>query len=967
MKLTVRFAVLVSVLFLATVGAVWFLMASRLGSAGRQIDSLSAQIDALEKKEAELRTELSSFSAGIGASEAATKAAGVLTSFVAGRSAEIGDADLLARFAGASDAQSGAARELLKANSSLDQVIVTDASGVVIAAEPANESLLGQSFLSADEAEAYRKVKEARWRFKVSDKGDAQLLTVGMPAWTRIGGRKSLAGIVIEVAALESILKTVAGSVAAKTETRFLVLGKNGEIVFAPAADLVGKTNKDLPELKVLADTAEGQLIEISHDQRRWMGVWKTVPLPSALNLTVVGLGAIGAPPAGATARPGGAPSAPYLILGAVTALGLTLALLSILLPLGRLGGLAKSAQALASGAASVEFKSAGAKDEIGEAARALAKVGEQLAVERAHREETSQAYATLQRDLQRVQSENRELQEYQRNLETKSRQQQAALEGEVASARSELEAARAEIETVRAQLTQAQASVAARDAAVAARDAAIVERDAALVQAGSQLQSLTESLAALQQSVESLSGRLAEANTELERRKSAPATAFGLFAEASDALSVELAGLIELVQGYISQLVEAGAITEEQQQFLSTVITRSARSQRLMGDLRDFSNIVRPDGLAREPLNLAELLADVVSAAQEGAEARGITLDADVPAALPEAMGDESRLRQLFTVLLQNATRFTPEGGTVTVRVGMRESVVGVRIEDSAESVPVKSDEVFDHFHPADEEILALRGSGLRFPVLRAIAGAHGGAIDLAITEQGSNLFFVRIPVRAEAPTADQTAALFAGVSTGEAAAAPAAEPEALEATPAETDLGVSASAETPQPVSAEAAAFAEQFAAFAAGGTPPAPAAEPALEAAPAEAPAGEVSADAAAFAEQFAAFAAGGASPSAAPAPPVETTESILAAPAEPSAGEAPAEPLASGMLDELWTVPDAGAPPTIEGLEGAAGVADATPGVSPDLETPQAPPSGDQAAAGGDQGKPFSFGSDEILQE
>ena len=969
MKLSTRFTLFVGALFLLTVGFVWWLLDNRLSAAARTVAGLSAQLTEGTQRERELRTKLSAVAATQGAMDVAVRGADVLASFVSGRVQELKETDLPASFGGTAEEQAASAARILASAKALDQVIVTDGEGAVTAVVPANASLLGQPYLTEAEVAACRKSSEPRVDFKASDKSTARLITVVAGVKVRMGGRISFLGAVVEVVALENLLKEVTGGVVGETETRFMLVDKAGLIAWAPTPDLVGKAIKDSPELKVLMDAAEDKVVEANYDLRRWMAVRH----PGPLGMTVIGFGAIGAGPAPGAVGTAPTPKAPILILGLAAAAGLAGILAIVLMPLGRLGSLAKSAQALAAGSASVEFKSAGAKDEIGEAARSLEKVGERLATELRHREETAQAYATLQRDLQRVQSENRELQEYQRNLEAKSRQQQAALEGEVAAARQELESARSELEGNRRELSAQQGTLAAQAAAVAARDTAISERDAALVQAGQQIQSLTEGLAALQQSVESLSGRLTEANTELDRRRSAPAAAFGLFAEASEALSVELAGLVELVQGYIGQLVEAGAITEEQQHFLSTVITRSARSQRLMGDLRDFSNIVRPDGLAREPIDLGALLTDVVGTAQEGAEARGIALDAEVPD-LPEAMGDEGRLRQLFTVLFQNAIRFTPEGGTVTMRIGVREGVAGIRIEDAAESIPVKSEEVFDHFHPPDEEILALRGSGLRFPILRAIASAHGGAIDLAITEQGSNLFFVRLPVRSEAPTADQTAALFAGVSGGEGAR-PAA---AAGAVPAFADL----SAESVQPPvdlstepaapSAETEAFAQAFAAFAA---------------APGVSPAGETPTDASASAA----------------APDVATTESIMAAP-----GDAPP---AIG-LEDLWTVPGAEPAPTLESIEAAASPAGAGDGVSADAETPAMPegpsaeteafaqafaafaaspevsPSGgtpaDASASpdaetptapgeekppkpGEEPPKPFSFGSDEILTE
>jgi hypothetical protein len=312
----------------------------------------------------------------------------------------------------------------------------------------------------------------------------------------------------------------------------------------------------------------------------------------------------------------------------------------------------------------------------------------------------------------------------------------------------------------------------------------------------------------------------------------------------------------------------------------------------------------------------------------QDAAEARNVTVDAALPESLPEAMGDEARLRQMLASLLNSAVRFTPEGGTVKVSVALREALAGIRIEDGGESIPAKSEEVFDHFHSPDEEILELRGSGLRFPILRAIVTAHGGAIDLAITEQGTNLFFIRLPVRANAPTSEQTASLFDSVPTGEAGAPPpfdfgggasmaAGGLEVADVASPSFDVALPADSGSPPEAGLETiSAFDTMLLAE------PAPPREdaPSLEAAP----------DVAAPFDFGAVPDLSMADVSGAP-----TTESIMAA--------APGLDLAESP-EALWTVPG----------EAAAPDATPTPGESATAPDPSAAPG-------------IAFGNDEIIQE
>ncbi len=954
MKLSARIGVPVALAFLGAAGAASWLLGSRLADTGARVERLSKELAERGLKEAELSQKLAVVSAGHDAGGLAAKAVERLAAFQAEKREALAAPALLARLAQGPEAQGVVVTERLAASRTpLDQVLVVNGRGLVAAVAPPNGAIQDKAYLTADELRWYAKQDTPVFTKRRPETGQAWLIVAGMPAIGRgAGGKRVLAGVLLEIASLEQILKPVLPATG-DNAARVLMVDKEGVIVFSPSADLAGKPLAEALEFKLLEGAADNEPIELRYNLGRWMAV----RTHAALGMTVIALAPVGAASGtGGAGGDGGALRPPWILAGAAIAIGLVLVMLAIVVPLGRLTQVARAGASLAGGATAVEFKSAGAGDDIGAVARALQQLGEQLSAERGHREEMAQAYATIQRDVQRMQTENRELQEYQKNLEEKSRQTKSALEGEVATARAEIETARGEIEGLRSAVAEREAGlasrdevIAGRDQAIAQRDQALAERDAALTEAGTQLQALQEQMANMQQSVESLSQRLADASTELERRRAAPESAFGLFAEASEALGGEMAGLLELVQGYISQIVEAsgGAISDEQQQFLATVINRSARSQRLMGDLRDFANIVRPDGLAKEPVDLLALLTDAAASVQDSAESRNVTLDVVLPEELPEAMGDEARLKQMFTTLLNNAVRFTPEGGTVKLSVVLRELLAGIRIEDGGDSIAANSGEVFDHFHPADEEILELRGSGLRFPILRAIATAHGGAIDLAITEAGTNLFFVRLPVRANAPSGEETANLFAAVPTGESdgpapfdfGAGAAAVPDTMGV--AEPDVSVP-SFDVPAP------AAAPDFAFDPGGGletipgldAPVAPAEislddTPSLEAIPSleAAPDAGTSFDFGAVPDLSAADLAG-----------APTTESIMAA--SPDAGPG---------ADALWTVPgEATAAPEAPAPE----IPDL--GIAPAPE-PTAPAADAPPAAG------FAFGSDDIIQE
>jgi len=960
-KLALKLPAAVVLIFVGVTGTVFWAMHQRLSDDGAQIATMESRLAEQDKRQAELAARLNETKAEGAAKDAAARAADLLTALVADKTAELKGAA-----ARAAAGMPPVPADLLKTSKApLDHVILTDKGTVVVGVAPAGAAAVGKPLFTTEEFKARIKPAPTFALAPVTVAGQGRAIRVSVPLVQVARNKSALMGFLVEAVSLDGLLRPLAQGALGEPEVKVLLVDPAGQIVAAPTPDLLGKLLSATPEFSPLAAARSGEAVELKDLVGRYMGATRTWR-GGSLAFTIVGVAGISAA-TGASMSGGAAVQRrePVVLLALVFIVGLTLALLVVILPFGRMGGLVKAAQAMAGGAAAVEFKGANAKDEIGAVARALESVGEQLAGERRHREETAQAYTALQRDLQRVNDEHKELTEYQRNLETNARRDKQALEGELATARGELDAARREVETLRGEVAARSQDVALRAQELSARDQSIEERDRALAARDEMIASVTaehrqvaEDLTATRQQAATLAAQITELKHDLEHRPAGPVAAFSLFSEASEALSVELGGLLELVQGYVQQIISAagGNISEEQQQFLTTVINRSARSQRLMGDLRDFSTIAKPDGLAKEPLDLTALLNDVVATVQQSAEDKGVEFTADVPPALPEAIGDEARLRQMFTVLLQNAIRFTPEGGQVTLSVALRETMAGIRIEDGAEPIPVKSEDVFDHFHPADEEVLELRGSGLRFPMLRAIAGSHGGSIDMAINDRGGNLFFIRLPVRAGAPEAADVTSLFSAVSSGEqaAAAGPAAAAPQMDPAFAQLDAVFGESAPAPQA---------------------PAPAAPPTPAPGPGDAGPGAVMDPA--FAQFDAVF--GESAPSAPPA----------ASAPFPAAGATPPEVLAAdpafAQFDAVFGAPPA-ATPTLDALEAGPDAADAA--ALPDLwpvagdtgplsidaieAAPQAPDAGAAPAApaadpAAPPPPPFAFGSDEIIQE
>ncbi len=213
--------------------------------------------------------------------------------------------------------------------------------------------------------------------------------------------------------------------------------------------------------------------------------------------------------------------------------------------------------------------------------------------------------------------------------------------------------------------------------------------------------------------------------------------------------LSHELRTPITSLDGFVEGL-EDGVFTAEPE-ILAAMRGETRRLRRLASDLGALS---RADEEAFDLQTQEADLGSVATAAARGLTAAftsaGVRLDiAELPD-LPVAI-DIDRMVQVFTNLLRNALQHTPQGGTVGLAAGHRESSAEVTITDSGEGIAADHlDRVFDRFFRIDEGLPTAGGAGIGLTIARSIARAHGGDVTAASAGPGKgSTFVVTIPLR--------------------------------------------------------------------------------------------------------------------------------------------------------------------------------------------------------------------------
>jgi signal transduction histidine kinase len=242
---------------------------------------------------------------------------------------------------------------------------------------------------------------------------------------------------------------------------------------------------------------------------------------------------------------------------------------------------------------------------------------------------------------------------------------------------------------------------------------------------------------------------------SDLQDRMAAEQAATRIKDDFLSIVSHELRTPLTSIQGY-SQLLEGRLRVEhdgesKEMAHLRVIRSQVGRMRRLVDDLLDVSRIDRRGGVSIEPIDfdLADELREAVGRVRREHPNRDITITA--PASLT-LHADRDRLGQVLSNLLENAVKYSPDGGPVEVVAERRGGEVEVRVSDTGIGVPVEHREnVFERFYQADGDAGRRRfgGLGLGLYISRAIVDAHGGRIWAAANRDAGSgsVFGFRIP----------------------------------------------------------------------------------------------------------------------------------------------------------------------------------------------------------------------------
>jgi len=211
--------------------------------------------------------------------------------------------------------------------------------------------------------------------------------------------------------------------------------------------------------------------------------------------------------------------------------------------------------------------------------------------------------------------------------------------------------------------------------------------------------------------------------------------------------VSHDLRTPLSVMQGYAETLMmKKQTLSEtEQNQYLTVVHDSAQRLSGLVEQLFQYAkleaNLVTPE---KEAFPIGELASDILMAYHLKADEKNIHLHMEAPAHLPSVFADIALTERVFQNLLDNAFKFTPDGGDITVRLSEASTGIKIQITDTGIGIAAEDQSyIFERYKQADSSTAKKKGMGIGLAIVKKILELHQATIEVS-SEQGKGTAFI-------------------------------------------------------------------------------------------------------------------------------------------------------------------------------------------------------------------------------
>lgn len=220
--------------------------------------------------------------------------------------------------------------------------------------------------------------------------------------------------------------------------------------------------------------------------------------------------------------------------------------------------------------------------------------------------------------------------------------------------------------------------------------------------------------------------------------------------------ISHELRTPLTHIKGYITLLAEGdlGQLAPPQQEALTAAVEAVNRLEQSLEGLIAYAASARGEmTLNLKSVRITPFVEEVLERVRPAAEQKGLRLDKRLNLTQPVFLGDEEKLFWVLLQLLDNAVKFTPQGGSVTLNVADEGHRVRFAVHDTGIGIPAsRLEEIFDDFRQLDGSATRrYGGTGLGLALVRRIVEAHGARVHVESQEGRGSTFSFALPASTE------------------------------------------------------------------------------------------------------------------------------------------------------------------------------------------------------------------------
>ena len=214
--------------------------------------------------------------------------------------------------------------------------------------------------------------------------------------------------------------------------------------------------------------------------------------------------------------------------------------------------------------------------------------------------------------------------------------------------------------------------------------------------------------------------------------------------------VSHDLRAPLTFMRGYTTMLPMVGELTEKQREYVDKILQGVGQMSELIDDLLDLGRVEAGVGMERKPCHLGAILIEAVDGMRARAITKEITLRLEPPKGAAVVAGDAALLRQMVANLVDNAIKYTPNGGTVTVGLSIHDEQAAIRVADTGIGIsPDDQVRLFEKFYRIKRRDTAdIPGTGLGLAIVKSIVERHGGRVWVESELNKGSVFHALLPL---------------------------------------------------------------------------------------------------------------------------------------------------------------------------------------------------------------------------